>query len=268
MNIRLRILFFTVCLTFLCQILFGQISLCLPTLADVQSGEMVEVPLIIPSGFDSVESIQFVVRWDSTVLRFLSTSSYGINGLDGADFGYNTAQANLLRLAYTAPNLNGQGVTAAPNTILFKIKFLVVGPTNSGSPLSITEEPPTTYFEILRSGGQIFTLSNTTIKNGFAPIGYNVSVIEPFGLTESKIEVYPNPANHFVYLKSNHFGTVQAKLSLCSADGLILHTFVAELTKDSPFKLNLDAFNRNTLVYLLIQTDQWSERTPIVFTRE
>lgn len=267
MNTRLHFILLLICLFSFGKSAVGQLSLGMPTLTNVTTGDYIMVPFIAYSGFDSIESAQFVIAWDSTVLKYDTVLNFQLPQLSPSNFGYQPTFADILRFAWTAPNVDGKGVTLPPNTTLFSIRFLIKGPVNAGTSLSITEAPPT-YFEIIKAGGTIFTLSNTTIQNGFVPVGYNVSASEPDAKFPEGINIYPNPANGSLFIETNTAFSGPIKLAITSPDGKIFTTFAENLTAGVPLRIDLNFIDRNTLLYLLIQTDQWSGSSPIVFTKE
>lgn len=265
---RLRFYILISVLTFLSQSGYSQITFGIPTFANLQPGEVVTVPAITYSGFDSVESIQFVVKWDSTVLRFEGTQNYNLPQLNTSNFGYMASQANLVRFAYTAPNvISGAGVSVAANTTLFSVKLKVIGAVNSGSPIQITEEIPTTYFEIITTGGKIYTIQNTGITNGFAPVGYTLSAPSPAD-QQVQIKVYPNPTTDFLLIDTPVAEATEAMIQLVGTDGKLLYSQKALLHESAPYKLNLSDLRKDDISFLLIQTGKWTACRPIVFKNE
>jgi hypothetical protein len=264
MNRWLRIFILVFCLFPFGKYALGQLSLGLPTLTGVQTGDVISLPVTCFSGFDSIVAIQFVVTWDTSVIKFLSTQDYNIPQLESADFVYDHAN-QLLRFVYVAPS-NAE-ITLPDSTKLFSIRYRVTGPTNSGTTVEITESIPT-YFEVTAANGNIYNISNTTIKNGFVPVGYNVSTSNPSKLPKGMVDIYPNPAIDQFYISSDLEQPTPAKLSIFTMDGVLLTTFAAKLDKNAPILVDCQTCQQNTLHYLLIQTDQWSLRKPIVFTRK
>ncbi len=266
MHIWLRIGIFIFYLSFSSS-LFGQLSFGIPTLSNVQSGDVIDVPVIVYQGFDSVEAVQFVVKWDTTVLSYLDVQNFGLPGLNASHFGFSPDNSSLLRFAYIDPNISqGDGVSVSDSTVLFRIKFRVVGATNSASTVQITEETPTTYFEVIQANGTIYNLSQVSIKTGFVPVGYNVATVAPALLSNSFL-LYPQPCQHTLNISSpidlNH-----NLVTLHSLDGQILWSTNVVAYAQTPFSFDFSHITRNTLLYLLIHTDQGLVYKPIVFKNE
>jgi Cohesin domain len=263
---RLRISIVCTLLALFCQCLNAQISFGVPTLSNLQPGDEVLIPVTAISGFDSVESIQFVVKWDSTVLKYVGTQNYGLPQLTASNFGTN--RGDLVRFAYTDPNvLSGKGITVPNNTVLFVVKLKVIGPINSGSPIQITEDQPITYFEIILANGKIFTLSNTSITNGFAPVGYNLMATNvPF--IPFEISLFPNPATDHVWLTTRETTSEDVQLTILSAEGKTLKNLTFRLYPDIPYRVDLRDLPRGSINFLLIRADIRSAIKPIVFKNE
>jgi hypothetical protein len=244
----------------------AQISIGVPSFGNLQPGAEVLVPVTVYDGFDSIESIQFVIKWDSTVLRFVGTQSYGLPQMTASSFGSN--RADLVRFAYTDPNvLAGKGVTVPDSTVLFVVKLKVVGPINSGSPIQITEDVPITYFEIIKANGKIFTLNNTTIKDGFAAVGYPLAAKDITSLS-SNIEVFPNPAIDYVWLSIKEPISGEVLISVFDLDGKELRKFTSSIQNGIPYRVDLRDLPRSSINFLLIRADNRSAIKPIVFKNE
>jgi Cohesin domain len=247
-----------------------QISFGLPNLSFVQPGTQVSLPLTAISGFDSVESVQFVVKWDTAVLKFVGVQDFNLPGMALSNFGYSTARPDLLRFAYTNPNLlDKAGVKLPPNKALFSIKFDVVGSINSGTPVVITEDLgfPSTYFELVRTNGSIFNLTKVAIKNGFVAVGYQYTALEEL-INQHRISIFPNPTSGLVSIRTLSKENLTAHISIYTPEGVQLNKRDYQLVEGAPLQVDVSEFRIASMLYLLIQTDQWSEYVPIVFHKE
>jgi hypothetical protein len=266
MHIWLRICIFIFFLTSSSS-LFSQLSFGIPTLSDIQSGDVVLVPVFVYNGFDSIESIQFVVKWDTTVLRYVDVQNFGLPGLSPTNFGFSPDQSNLLRFAYTDPNiLQGDGVTVSDTSALFYIKFQVIGATNSASTIVITEEPPTTYFEVIAASGTVYLLGNTTVRTGFVPVGYNLSTQNAHEAI--RVLTYPNPVTHTLTLEAS-VDIIDLPVSIFTQNGQTIWSKHVVAYAHTPYSIDLSQINvSNSLLYLLIHTDHGPVYKPIVFKSE
>lgn len=198
MNFRLRIAFaiLGLCCT---SALSAQIGLDLPFVNNAAPGSNKSLSARV-TNFDSIVSMQFVVRWNPAVLQYLLIDNFGIPGLDLGDF--NTARAldsGYVRVLWEGPN-SFPGVSAPDGTTLFRLRFKVIGPDTSSTRIKFTEITysfPQTEFEIVKvvspdSTLQAFHEQDCDLKHGFVAVGYTVATREA-ALEEMEASVTPNP---------------------------------------------------------------------------
>ncbi len=77
--------------------------------------------------FIMINSVQGTFEWDDAIVDFENTGSFNLAGLKAADFNSNL-QNNQLRLTWTAPIAEPDGVTVPDGTEIFQICFEGVGP--------------------------------------------------------------------------------------------------------------------------------------------
>lgn len=198
MNVCIRNTFVSLWLLFVAVSLPAQgASFFFPFLNNVAPGSFKIMPLKVVN-LDSVVSMQMVIRWDPKVLKYLSTNNFAFSDLSIADF--NTARA--LDSGYIRIQWEGDsappGFSVPDSSIIFRMRFEVIGSDTSSSPVKITEllDFPPTYFEIVKvradSTNEDYLLTECPITNGYIAVGFTVAAGEP---TENEVPITlsPNP---------------------------------------------------------------------------
>lgn len=175
-----------------CSSLFGQVGFSLPTYTNTNNGDNLNFPVSVVN-FDSVFSIQFVIQWNPEVLEFQSVEHLvnPLNIVDSVCFNLLEAQSNgYIRFRWytfstykTLPNASA----------IFTLKMRVIGEDGMYTPVTFTELPPVTYYEVVRgaSPNQFFNLNNSLLTNGRVNVGI-VGSNEPQDIF-SGVSVTPNP---------------------------------------------------------------------------
>ncbi|TNE61585.1 MAG: T9SS type A sorting domain-containing protein [Bacteroidetes bacterium] len=172
--------------------LSAQVEFSLPVINNANNGDIVTVPVTV-SNFDSIVAAQFVVQWDSTVLRFLTVLAYNLPNMTNEDFGLDETSGGILRFAWEAPStVNGHSVN--DGSLIFLIKYKVIGEINQGTALSFTELPPTD-FEVVKAGVPplIFDIDDCVLKNGYVAVGFVLSTDWLESANSLPVSVSPNP---------------------------------------------------------------------------
>lgn len=200
MSFHLRIAFAILWLCCSSALSAQKIGLSMPFVNDAAPGSNKSLSVRV-TNFDSIVSMQFVVRWNPAVLKYLAIDNFGqLPGLDINDF--NTARAldsGYVRLLWEGPN-SFPGVTAPDDATIFRLRFNVIGPDTSSSQIKFTEIKysfPQTEFEIVKvvrpdSTLQAFNEQECDLKNGFVAVGYTVAAHEA-AQQELEASVSPNP---------------------------------------------------------------------------
>lgn len=184
-------------LTLICTLrLEAQVGLSLPIINEAVPGTVIQLPVRVHN-FDSIASMQYVIRWDTAVLRFASVSLLNLQELTLSDFNLNNAlDSGMIRVVWeTTSTLSG--VTVPDNTPIFRINFAVQGPINSGSPVYFTSAFPT-VFEISQANADSsltsYSLQTADVQPGFVAVGYMVSTDE-VKKDAFPMHVFPNPSS-------------------------------------------------------------------------
>jgi hypothetical protein len=135
------------------------------------------------SGFQQMLTAQGTLAFDSTVIEVLEAVPGPLSGLSAANFGQMGRQ--YLTFAWFDPAVSGQSLP--DSTVLFQVRFRVVGTDGQRSPLRLTDAPTVVEFT----------------RVGFQPVvpARGVGVVRVSALAATMPEVsdagfafYPNPA--------------------------------------------------------------------------
>lgn len=198
----------------------------LPVINNVFPGAIIN-PALSVTNFDSVTSLQFVLRWDPAVLQFQEVYALNLASLDMDDFA--TAQAvdsGLLRVKYISPSLLA-GISVPDGTGIFRVRLKVVGSSGTGSGLQITENFPTA-FEVTQgqpdSSNLAFPISTVQINNGFVAVGYTVAANEPVGKHILPVQISPNPFTTDTQVAFHLAASTVVHLTLTDVAGRVVRT--------------------------------------------
>jgi hypothetical protein len=117
----------------------NELSLILPS-RTIDCGTDIEVPISAVQ-FANLLSLQFSLGWDKTKLSFLSISNYGPASLQlgSSNFGINNANNGSISFSWNDGSLAGKSIS--DSTILFILKFTVIGAHGDNPQLSILNNP-------------------------------------------------------------------------------------------------------------------------------
>ncbi|MES2732627.1 MAG: cohesin domain-containing protein [Bacteroidota bacterium] len=110
-------------------------------------GSTTQTVAIRVTDFTNVTTTQFTLQWPATAFQFASLSDFGLPGLDITHF--NTTLAATGKLTFSWDDASTNGLTVIDGTVIFKIKFTVIGSIPAGSVLELTASPTPT--EVTRS---------------------------------------------------------------------------------------------------------------------
>lgn len=207
---------------------FAQPGLLLPTLQNLPTGSLIEVPVRVQN-FVKINGVQSAILWNKNVITFNGIINYNLPGLDNTDFNTNEAlDSGWIRVLWTSPQIQTGGTTIADQTIIFTMSFEVVGPINSGTAINFGEIPPLTLFEIVNSQGQSFNLNTALITQGSVCVGCTVAGNEPENLTID-LSVYPNPpSNNFLEFQLTLREAANLRWQILNSDGRLMYESTPE----------------------------------------
>ncbi len=136
---------------------FGAISLIIKQ-HQAQNGTQVTVPVRVKD-FAAIISTQGTIQFDPNVVTFASIQDFGLMGMTASNFG--TTQTSSGKLTFSWFDNSLSGVSLADSTIIFSIRFNVIGSAGQQSTIEFINSP--TAIETVNTSYQ--TVS-TTLVNG------------------------------------------------------------------------------------------------------
>ncbi|MFN0214090.1 MAG: T9SS type A sorting domain-containing protein [Saprospiraceae bacterium] len=168
-----------------------------PFINNAAPGSIKLLPLKVVN-LDSVVAMQLVIRWDPAVLKYINIDNFNFSDLNLGDFNVSRAiDSGYVRLQWEGSSVP-PGVSAPDSSTIFRMRFNVIGPDTSSTPVKITEllEFPPTYFEIVKvrpdTSNEDYTLMECPRTNGFVAVGFTVAANEP-AANEVPLSLSPNP---------------------------------------------------------------------------
>lgn len=191
--------------------------------------------------FDHIAGVQGTIGFDPGVVNYIDVEQYGVPGMTGANFGETMVNSGVL--TYSWNSLTTSGESLPDSSILFAIKYQVIGPGGSSTDISFLNAPTPVeivdstltilnpflsggHVEVLPDTSQIFELlidsvvgMETQLVN--VPIrawAFNdiISMQGTFGFDTSVIQ-YNSVVNfNMPYLSISNFGTTQVANGLLS----------------------------------------------------
>ena len=191
--------FRTLCLAQWLLLLTSQVSaapgIFLPVINNAAAGP-ITAPLKV-NNFSNMVAAQFVITWNKDVLQFQSVEGFALPTPNGSPFNLNETAKGILRFAWAS---GGQGLSLDDQSVLYSLRFNVIGSLLSGSELNITEISPTAFELVALSGGQFITFDATQvdITPGYVAVGFTLHTNEQPPNALFPITLAPNPASDAV----------------------------------------------------------------------
>ena len=224
MNVCIRNTFVSLWLLFGAMSLPAQgVSFYFPFINNAAPGSNKSMPLKVVN-FDSVVALQLVIRWDPKVLKYLTIDSLKLNDLTLSNF--NTARAldsGYVRLQWEGPTSLPPGTSVADNSTIFRMRFNVIGPVMSSSPVLITEilDFPPLNFEVVKvmpdTSNVAYGIEDCPRTHGFIAVAFTVKADEP-AAAEVPVSLAPNP--FLVYTQLQFDLTEMADVQVLISDAL------------------------------------------------
>ncbi len=139
-------------------------------------------------GFIRVTTAQGTLAWNPAVLRFVGTEQYGFEGLACGQFRQTLTSDGKLSFSWDDPNV--RGVTAPDGSVMFAVRFEVIGSLGSVSPLAFVDSMA------------ICEASVDFVRCTFRPLNGQLDVTDSNGNISSSNGLRLNPAG----ITSSSFG--------------------------------------------------------------
>lgn len=112
------------------------------------------------AGMRKIISMQYSLKWDSSVLELTEVKNFRLPGLTMDNFGRTQAAAGILTSVWIDNTL--KGVELPAGTSLYQLCFRIKGKVGTSSALSFVQKP--TPFEVINSFEQFIQLSGVSGK--------------------------------------------------------------------------------------------------------
>ncbi|MDO8365661.1 MAG: gliding motility-associated C-terminal domain-containing protein [Saprospiraceae bacterium] len=191
--------------------------------------KIVANPIYIPPGergcmpvtvndFDGIQSMQWVLHWDKTVLTYECTRRYGLSGLFSSDINEVPSGGNQGNLVCAWADPVGNGVTLTDGARIVDVCFKAIGAPGASSTITIDStglDPTVGYAEAYATAlpFPVNVWTNATHPNGTsgvsAPVKIIVATPPPTDVTYTvdKKEYAPNTVG-CVAVKVKNFGSI------------------------------------------------------------
>jgi Cohesin domain/Secretion system C-terminal sorting domain len=173
----------------------GQVVVLAPTLT-ARTGDVINVPIRLVSN-DSINGLQFTLKWNISVLKYVDLTSLGLTGqsLDG-NFGRTDTANGTIRFLWAHPQ--ARNITVTDTLTLFQLRLRVMGSGGTSSLIAIADTPTRA---IATTGANANSIPIQK-RNGVVQVlttGVNEVAESPKSLFLYPNE--PNPAMDFFHIK-------------------------------------------------------------------
>ncbi len=162
----------TALILFLCLFSKAQTGSVVVLIDSVQSAANTQTTVNIRvKNFVNIIGIQGSITFNPAVAAFSSVTYYGLNGMNNNNFGLTQVSNGILAFSWTDNNLTGN--TLADSSVLFSIKFNIIGSSGQFSPVNLSNSPTSVEFTnssfntipVIIKNGNIKVISNSGINN-------------------------------------------------------------------------------------------------------
>jgi hypothetical protein len=183
---------------------------------NVEPGTTISVDLKV-SAFEDMVGMQFSVNWDPQILQYNTIENFGINEITlVSNFGLDSVGVG--RLGFLWIDLSLVGVALPDSTVLFSIKFDVIGDALSYSSVSFSDIP--TLIELSDGQGVI---SPELIAGTITVMEPNATVFNNAPDQIKIKECYPNPFSGYTKLDFEIANANNITLTVLDAKGQVVH---------------------------------------------
>ncbi len=180
----------------------------------VEPGSMVNIDLSV-SDFENMLGMQFSINWNPEVLSFQNVEDFGIEDITlEANFGLDSAIVGRMGFLWIDNSLSG--VALPDSSVLFSIKFLVIGDPNTACEIVFSDTP--TLIELSDDEGVIEA----------DLVGGVVTVAEPNSVFNAQdpvkvIDCYPNPFSTRTTLEFQMTNADYLTIAIKDVKGKVVH---------------------------------------------
>jgi hypothetical protein len=254
--------------------LSAQIGFHMPFVNDAAPGSNKNMTVKV-TNFDSIASMQYVIRWNPAVLKYLTIDNFGVlPGLDLLDFNVqNAVDSGFIRVVWEGPN-SFPGVSVADSSTIFRIRFNVIGADTSSTFIRFTEinySFPTTDFEVVKvvsPNGALddFDEHECSLTHGFIAVGYSVASHEPTDDAAMQLAVSPNPFTDNTKVEFSLEQTEDVQITVTDATRRVVFQQPVQHLSAGKHQINLEKayFPAKGAYFLLVRAGSKMSVRPII----
>ena len=184
-----------------------------------KNGDIITIPVSV-SNFNDISGLQYTIKWNPQVLEFIESNNAALD----MNYGNTQTQNGMLSTLWLTENLSG--LTLADGSVVFELKFHVIGQTGESSPISITSD--ITAAEAYNNNIETLTLSlndgMVTVDNMTAVSDINANI---FTLYQNE----PNPFNGTTTISFSLPNDEKVLISIYDIYGKKVDEFIGAYTK-------------------------------------
>lgn len=116
--------------------LYSQVTLQAPTLTQDPNQEFL-LEVIVVNGFTDISSISFTLQWDTDVIEFVDTDTFGLPpGFGGNPYGYDLLNEGRLKFLWIHSSSES---SLEDGSTLMRLKFKTIGDAGNSTPLEFVD---------------------------------------------------------------------------------------------------------------------------------
>ncbi len=192
------------------------------------NGSQVVVP-IRAWKFNQILSAQGTLQFNPSVVTYAGVEQFGLSGMDAGSFG--TSQTSSGKLMYSWSDATLVGQTVADSTVLFAVRFNVIGSSGDYSSIDFVSTPTalectdisyTTLVANYRSGNvEVTGPSSISLQN---PSILSYCSGDAISVSYTKSGIY-NSGNSFILQLSDASGSFASPVNIATINGTVSGTF-------------------------------------------
>jgi hypothetical protein len=170
--------------------------------------------------FFQITNIQFALKWDPAVLKFLNVENFGLPNLT-PDGNFNLLKTTEGKVRFLWADAFANGITLADMTTIFSLKFKVVGALGSSTSLLVTNDTITPALMIEANNASGATL-DVQVQPGTVVVGTTAtteSITDDFVLFQNS----PNPFTDVTYIRFYLKQPTEGTLSIYDGAGKVIY---------------------------------------------